>query len=114
MVWHDPATMPVRIGPRIPLRLFIAEYREKYGLTQAQLGERLDPAVSDVTVSRWETGKRRPDLDTLAAIAEAIHSGLRAEDMFRHPDTPSADELLRGQPDDVRDEAIKIIKAIRV
>jgi transcriptional regulator with XRE-family HTH domain len=102
--------MVARIGPRRPFRLYIAEWRESKGLTQQQLGDRL--GTSDVTVSRWETRTRRPDLDAQAAIAEAL--GLSDPmDLFRHPDTPSADALLRDQPPDVVAQAMKLIQAIR-
>lgn len=101
--------MPARIGPKKPLRLFIAEWREEKGLTQQQLGDRLE--TSDVTVSRWETGKRKPDLDAQAAIAEAL--GIPPADLYRHPAQPSADALLRGQPKDVVENVFKMIHAIR-
>ena len=101
--------MPPRIGPRRTVRLFLAEWREHRGLSQEALGGRL--GVSDVTISRWETGKRRPDMDAQAAIAEAL--GIEIMDLFRHPDQPSADALLRDQPVEVRDQAIKLIQAIR-
>jgi transcriptional regulator with XRE-family HTH domain len=105
-------SMPTRIGPKKPLRLYIAEWRENRGLSQEELGARLGPeGVSDVTVSRWETGKRRPDLNALAAIAEALDIDIN--DLRRHPDQPSADALLRGQPQEVKDQAIKLIQAIR-
>ena len=103
--------MVIRIGPKRPHRFYLAEWREKVGLTQEQLGERL--GTSDVTISRWETRRRQPDLNALAAICEALGGNLLPMDLFRHPDTPSADALLRGQPPEVRDEAIKIIRAIR-
>lgn len=93
-----------------PLRLFIAEWRESKGLTQQVLGDRL--ATTDVTVSRWETGARRPDIDAQAAIAEAL--GIELRDLHRHPDQPSADDLLRDQPPEIREQAIKLIKALRV
>lgn len=101
--------MPPRIGPRRPFRLYIAEWRESFDLTQEQLGQRL--GTSDVTVSRWETGKRQPDLNAQAAIAEAL--GIDVFDLRRHPDQPSADALLRDQPQEIRDQAIKLIQAIR-
>ena len=104
--------MPARIGPRKPLRLYIAEWRSSRGLSQQELGDRLGPdGVSDVTVSRWETGKRKPDLNAQAAIAEALD--IDPFDLRRHPDQPSADALLRDQPKEVRDQAIKLIQAIR-
>lgn len=101
--------MATRIGPRKPPRLFIAEWRESKGLTQEQLAQRLD--TTDVTISRWETRKRQPNLDALAAIAEALDIELR--DLYRLPTTPSADALLRGQPKEVVEQAMKLIQAIR-
>jgi transcriptional regulator with XRE-family HTH domain len=104
--------MPPRIGPRKPLRLYIAEWRESRGLSQEQLGARLGPkGVSDVTVSRWETGSRKPDENAQAAIAEALDIDIN--DLRRHPDQPSADALLRGQPKEIVEQAIKLIRAIR-
>lgn len=103
--------MPPRIYPKRKPRLFIAEWRDRKGLTQEALGARLE--TSDVTVSRWETNKRKPDIDALAAIAEAL--GLSHWTVLtRHPDQPSADDLLRDQPPEVRDHAMKLIRAIRV
>lgn len=101
--------MPPRIGPRKPFRLYIAEWRKNRGLTQEQLGGRL--GTSDVTISRWETGERQPDLNAQAAVAEALD--IDVFDLRRHPDQPSADALLRDQPQEVREQAIKIIQAIR-
>jgi transcriptional regulator with XRE-family HTH domain len=101
--------MPQRIGPKHPLRLYIAEWRVLRGLTQQQLADRL--GASDVTVSRWETSARQPDLNAQAAVAEAL--GIDVFDLRRHPDQPSADALLRDQPQEVRDQAIRLIQAIR-
>ena len=101
--------MSRRIHSRRPPRLFIAEWRSSRGLTQDGLAKRLE--TTDVTISRWETGARHPDLDAQAAICEAL--GIEHEDLFRHPDRPSADALLRDQPKEVREQAIKLIMAIR-
>lgn len=101
--------MPARIGSRRPLRLFLAEWRLEKGLTQEQLAQRL--GTSHVTISRWETGKRQPDLKAQEAISEKL--GIDAVDLRRHPEQPSADELLRGQPPEVIDQAMKLIRAIR-
>lgn len=46
----------------------IKELRVAQGLSQRQLGEKLD--VCNQTVSFWEGGKREPDLDTLIKIAD--------------------------------------------
>lgn len=45
----------------------IRELREKKGMTQAELAERL--FVSDKTVSKWETAKGYPDISLLEPIA---------------------------------------------
>jgi transcriptional regulator with XRE-family HTH domain len=101
--------MPARIGPRRPFRLYIAEWREEKKLTQEQLAQRL--GASNVTVSRWETGKRQPDYNAQAAIAEAL--GVDPFDLRRHPAQPSADALLRDQPKEVVEQVFKVIRALR-
>lgn len=101
--------MATRIGPRRPRRTYLSEWRENRGLTQQQLGDRL--GVTDVTVSRWETGRALLNTNVLAAISEALN--IEPQDMYRHPDQPSADALLRDQPVEIRDQAIKLIRALR-
>ncbi len=101
--------MASRIYPKRPPRLYLAEWRESKGLTQAQLGARL--GVNSVTVSRWETERRSPDLNVLAAISEAL--GIDISSIYRHPEQPSADDLLRDQPKEVREQALNLIRAIR-
>ncbi len=100
--------MPRRITPKRPVRLYLAEWREHRGLTQEALAGRIKS--TSVTVSRWETGKRQPNLYAQAAVAEALDIDMI--DLRRHPDQPSADALLRNQPQEVRDQAIKLIHAI--
>ena len=48
----------------------IKELREKKGLTQTELANEL--AVSDKTVSKWETGKGYPDISLLEPISKAF------------------------------------------
>lgn len=101
--------MPARIGPRRPPRIFLREWRETRGLTQERLAERLD--VEKMTISKWERGVSAVNTNVMRALADAL--GIEPEDLWHHPDTPSADMLLRGQPDDVRDQVFKIIDALR-
>lgn len=100
--------MPPRIGPRKPFKLYLAEWRESRNLTQQQLADRLD--TSDVTISRWETGKRRPDDDAKSAIAWVL--GIEVVDLYRDPKQPSADALLRGAPADIQDQGMRVIEAL--
>ena len=59
----------------------IRELREKKGMTQAELAERL--FVSDKTVSKWETGATIPDVEMLVQLSElygvTINEILRAD-----------------------------------
>lgn len=48
----------------------IRKLREQQGMTQSNLAEKL--AVSDKTISKWETGKGFPDITLLPSIAEAL------------------------------------------
>lgn len=107
-----------RIGPRKPRRIFLSEWREARGLSQKSLGERFDPEVTDMTVSRWEAGARgergkhsaQLNSDVIAALAEALDC--EVEDLYRHPDTPSADALLRNVPDPMKAEVFRMIGAL--
>ena len=48
----------------------IRQLREKRGLTQFQLAERI--GVSSKTISKWETGKGLPDISLLQPLAQAL------------------------------------------
>ena len=48
----------------------IRRLREERGLTQLQLGEKVN--VSDKTVSKWETGEGYPDITMIPKLAEAF------------------------------------------
>lgn len=100
--------MPAKIGPRSRQRrrTYLAEWREKRGLTQKQLAGRLE--TTDMTVSRWERGLVTFDYN---AVAEAL--GIEPEDLWHHPDKPTANQLLRDQPPEVQEQAISLIRAIR-
>lgn len=45
--------------------------RERSGITQKQLSEKLN--VSDKTVSKWETGRGLPDIGVLTELAAALN-----------------------------------------
>ncbi len=49
----------------------IKALREKAGMTQAELAERL--CVSDKTVSKWETGRGFPDVSLLEPLGRVLH-----------------------------------------
>lgn len=60
----------------------IVLYRKKYGMTQANLAEKLN--YSDKAVSKWERGESMPDVQTLMQLAELFE--VRIDDMLSDPD----------------------------
>ena len=49
--------------------------RQREKLTQDALAEQLH--VTRQAVSSWETGKTQPDVETLTALAEVLHTDIR-------------------------------------
>ena len=86
--------MVTRIGARRPRQLFLGEWREKRGLTQQQLADRV--GTTKESVSRGENGKRQMNVAILAEMADAL--GIDVPDLFFSPDKPSPSELLRAMP----------------
>lgn len=106
--------MPPRIGPRKPVRVYLAEWREAQNpvLTQEQLGQRIHPTVDKGTVSRWENAPPgRLSLGVIAAYAEALDRPV--QDMYRPPAAgPSLDGIAEGMEPDLRKQAVEVITAL--
>lgn len=88
--------MPPRIGPKRPVRVYLALHREAAGLTQEQVGNRIHPNVDKGTVSRWENAPPgKLTLGVIAAYAEAL--GKHPGEMYDHPRSgPSLDAMAKG------------------
>lgn len=56
--------------------LNIKKYREKLGISQAELSRRI--GVSRQTFNNYELGKREADYETLLKIAEELHTSVQA------------------------------------
>lgn len=56
----------------------IAELRKKAGMTQAELAIRI--SVSQMAVSHWESGRRRPGLEALVKLGDLFD--MRPCDVF--------------------------------
>jgi len=60
----------------------IAAYRKRFGLTQAELADKLN--YSDKAVSKWERGESTPDIITLTQLAEQCV--FTEDELIRDPD----------------------------
>ncbi len=58
---------------------FICELREKKGLSQSQLGEKL--GVTNKAVSRWENGSAYPSTELMLPLAKVL--GVTIEDLYK-------------------------------
>ncbi|MDR0306107.1 MAG: helix-turn-helix domain-containing protein [Chitinispirillales bacterium] len=81
------------IGKRIKM------FREQKGLSQKNFAAAI--GAKNTTVSNWEKGYTRPDVDTLAKICETL--GVSADDMLD----------IRFNPEDMNSHEKEIIMAYR-
>jgi transcriptional regulator with XRE-family HTH domain len=100
------ARMVPRIGPRVPRRIFLSEWMEKGNLSDERLAGRL--GVERETVNRWRNYPQRLSLPRIEEIAGALD--IEPADLWRHPDRPSADALLRDAPEDVQINAVEMLR----
>lgn len=90
----------------------IREARLRAGLTQAELAERAGTTQS--AVARWETGRARPSLETLARLARAC--GLELRVGFEEADSDSTSLIERNLalgPDQRLDQLVRTVAFIR-
>lgn len=81
----------------------LKELREKAGLSQSALAKRLGFAQS--TIGMWESGKNKPEFDTLTQIADFFHVSvdylLGREDQKALVPGDEGDFSPRGEKDEV-------------
>lgn len=92
--------------------VYLALWREHFGFTQQQVGERIDQeGVDKGTVSRWETDTREQTTGALAAYAEAL--GIPVSHLYRRPsDAPSLDDMVADAPEDLQRRAAEMIEIL--
>lgn len=100
------ALMVPRIGPKVPRRIFLSEWMDKRQLSDERLADRLE--VERETVNRWRNYPQRLSLPRIEDIAAALD--IEPADLWRHPDRPSADALLRGAPEELQNSAVEMLK----
>jgi transcriptional regulator with XRE-family HTH domain len=98
-------------------RLFLREWREARGLTQARLLERIrerEPTFSDATLSRLENGKQPYTQPVLETLAWAL--GCEPQDLImRRPDSEiwTIWDTLQGLEPEQRQQLAAIAKTFR-
>jgi transcriptional regulator with XRE-family HTH domain len=105
--------MSPRVGPKKPVRVFLEEWRKHRRMTQEQVGSLIGPdGVGKSTISRWENAKRLPNVNILAAYAEAI--GVTVGDLYRQPiDGPSLDAMAADLDPETRRHAVEYVSLLR-
>lgn len=72
---------------------FIAQRRKNQGLTQKQLAERL--ALSDKTISKWETGRSAPDNSIMLELCNVL--GISVNELLSGEEIPEAIYVERAE-----------------
>lgn len=97
----------------------LREIRAQRGLTQAVLGERAQVAPAEI--SKFENRRRVPTLETIGRLAKALSvqgwellrdEQSELEQLAAVPEHVRLEELLRGQPPDVKRRAVAIIEVL--
>lgn len=81
----------------------IYELRKKAGLSQEELGDKLN--VSRQTISKWETGQSTPEIDKVTAICDLF--GITTDDFLRDKTGLQEDVIDLNQTNGVDDKSKK-------
>lgn len=98
-----------RIGNRRAIHWYVREHRERRGLTQEQLAERMD--TNKGQISKLERGAQRMNDDWAALIAEALN--IEPWQLLRHPDAPDPADLLAGLLEQDRERVRQFADALK-
>lgn len=100
--------MVTRIHKGVRGRLFLKEHREAKGVSAEQMAGRL--GIERESVYRLEREPRRVNPDKQAQWAAALD--IDPADLWRPPETPSLDALVRGAPDELQQMAADIVRRL--
>jgi transcriptional regulator with XRE-family HTH domain len=78
-----PAMRSVDASPEKRYVHPVAAYRQRHDLTLEELGERCKPPILKFSLSRIETGMRKPTFAQLNALVEACRGEVTAEEIIR-------------------------------
>lgn len=71
----------------MPISKSLRFLRIKSGLTQEEVGARLDPHVTKAAVASWESGKAKPRADKLTQLAQLFN--VSVSDLMTDADSPA-------------------------
>jgi transcriptional regulator with XRE-family HTH domain len=96
--------------------VFLTAWRENAGVSQEQLGNRIQPPVDKGTVSRWENAPPgRLTLGVIAAFAEALD--LHPTQLYRPPPPkdagPSLESLIADLDEEGRSRTIGYVEGLK-
>jgi transcriptional regulator with XRE-family HTH domain len=100
--------MATRIGQRRKAHLYIDEWFEFRGLNDERVGERL--GIDRTTVWKWRKNPSRLDPSKMDALAEALD--IETPQLYRPPNVPSLDSIVKDYPDDLKQKAAEIVRLL--
>lgn len=103
--------MPTQIrntSQRRPSRLYLKEWIKHRGLNYERLADRIDTSKS--VISKLANQQQRYNQDWLEKIAWALDC--EVAQLYRPPNAPTADELLKQMTPDDRERALRIISTL--
>lgn len=100
--------MATRIGRRQAAHLYIKEWLDYRGLSDEKAAGRL--GVARETVWKWRTQPRRLTRDKIASLAVILD--IEPEELYRPPNRPSLDAMVKDQPEEVQKMAADIVRRL--
>lgn len=100
------ASVVTRIHHKARKRLFLKEHREAKGISAETMSGRL--GIERESVYRLEREPRRVNAEKQAAYAAALQ--IEPEDLWRPPERPSLDAIIKTASPDVQAMALDIVR----
>jgi transcriptional regulator with XRE-family HTH domain len=107
MIYNAQMAIP-RIGQRRKARLYVTEWLKHRGLSDERAAGRL--GVSRETIWKWRTQPHRLTTEKMASLASILD--IEPEELYRPPNRPSLDALVKDQPADIQDMAADIVQRL--
>lgn len=99
-----------RIGRKKPVRLFIHEWMKHRDKTQVDIANRLEVG-STGTISKKLAKPEKMSVEWLAKFAWALD--VEVEDLYRDPNRPTQEDLLRDLDANQKTVVIEMIKGLK-